>query len=143
MKPATNSDADFEIEVTPVDYGFVALDELTQTVSVVIDSSLVVSNDVVIDSFLVQPYTFTFAIRNTTSEARRFELRIPDTNFELVNVKYSGGHDVTLVQDGNDWVITGTIDAYQTVQGQQPNGFNGTLDPVHGDPILRNGKLTG
>ena len=69
-----------------------------------------------------------------------FEFVIPDANYELTNLVFNGsGQNVVLVQtanaDGtNDIVISGTLPAYQSLGGQQPNGFQGAINPTNGDP---------
>ena len=126
-----------DIEVTPVNQSYVAYDELTQSINIVIDSELQANDDIVIDSFIAQPWTFTFQIRNSTSEDRQFEFRIPDANYELTNLQLNGStQDVTVRQSGNDILIGGILPAYQSVGGQQPNGFLGAIAATNGTPFV-------
>ena len=95
---------------------------------------------IVVDSFQAAPWTFTFQIRNTTSGALDFEFVIPDANYELTNLVFNGsGQNVTLSQtqsaDGTyDITVSGTVPAFQSVGGQQPNGFQGAISPTNGTP---------
>ena len=96
-----------------------------------------------IDSFQQAPYTFTFQIRNTTSGPLDFEFLIPDASYELTNLVLNGsGQNVVVDQtyadsDLFDITISGTVPAYQSVGGQQPNGFSGALNPTSGSPLIR------
>ena len=70
-----------------------------------------------------------------------FEFVIPSTNYQLDNLVFNGsGQNVTLTQVPTDTgaviVITGTVPAYQSVGGQQPNGFNGQLTPTSDQPYI-------
>ena len=92
------------------------------------------------DSFQAAPWTFTFQVRNTTGDLLDFEFVIPNANYELTNLVFNGsGQNVVLDQSVNadgtyDIVISGTLPAYQSVGGQQPNGFQGAFTPTNGEP---------
>ena len=81
-------------------------------------------------------------IRNTTSEVVDFEFVIPNANYELSNLQFNGnGQQIELAQAANadgtfDIRISGTIPPFQSVGGQQPNGFGGALTPTSGDPQI-------
>jgi len=106
-------------------------------------SSLPVCSTIAVDSFLQAPWAFTFQIRNTTSGPLDFEFVIPDANYELTNLVFNGsGQSVALDQvlnaDGAyDITVTGTLPAFQSVGGQQPNGFQGATTPTSATPIVR------
>lgn len=95
---------------------------------------------VVVDSFIQAPWTFTFQVRNTTSESLDFEFVIPDANYELSNLVFNGSsQSVSLSQTANgdgtfDIVVSGVLPPFQSVGGQQPNGFQGALNPTSGPP---------
>ena len=99
-----------------------------------------------VDSFQAGPWTFTFQVRNTTSTALAFEFVIPDANYELTNLVFNGSsQDVKLVQvqnpDGtHEITISGTLPPFQSVGGQQPNGFQGAITPTNGTPQTNCGE---
>ena len=102
--------------------------------------SLPPCSSLAVDSFGAGPWFFTFQIRNTTSGPLDFEFVIPDANYQLTNLVFNGsGQDVTLDQTQNpdgtyDITVAGTLPAFQSVGGQQPNGFQGSLNPTNGTP---------
>lgn len=94
-------------------------------------------DDVVIDSFLALPWTFTFQVRNTTSSVKAFEFHVPDTNYDLAALIFNGSaDDVTLTEVDGGVVIAGTLPAWQSVGGIVPNGFTGSLWPSNGEPYV-------
>lgn len=72
-----------------------------------------------------------------------FELIIDNANYQLTNLVFNGsGRNVALTQtanpDGSYRInINGSIPAYQSVGGQQPNGFNGSLTPMSATPLIQ------
>ena len=102
--------------------------------------SLPVCSLLVVDSFQAAPWSFTFQVRNSTSAPLDFEFVIPDANYELTNLVLNGSSQgVSLSQAQNadgtyDITLVGTLPAWQSVGGQQPNGFNGQISPTNGEP---------
>ena len=96
----------------------------------------------VIDSFGQGPWFFQFQIRNSSAEQTDFEFLIPSANYELTNLQFNGsGQSLELVQTPNgdgtwDITLTGTVPGFQSVGGQQPNGFNGAITPTSDDPAV-------
>ena len=98
---------------------------------------------IAIDSFQAAPWTFTFQIRNTTAGALDFEFLVPNANYELTNLVFNGsGQNLSLDQNQNadgtyDITVSGTLPAFQSVGGQQPNGFQGAINPTNNQPETR------
>ena len=92
-----------------------------------------------VDSFQAGPWSFTFQVRNSTPAPLDFEFVIPDANYELTNLVLNGSsQDVALSQAQNadgtyDITLAGTLPAWQSVGGQQPNGFNGQISPTNSE----------
>ncbi len=102
----------------------------------------VACDEMVFDSFGAYAWSFQFQIRNASSEAQDFSFVIPDANYELDNLIFNGsGQDLELTQTPNgdgtfEIVLTGSVPAYQSVGGQQPNGFGGAISPSNGEPVV-------
>ncbi len=98
---------------------------------------LAACDDVVIDSFLALPYTFTFQVRNASSTVQRFEFVVPDVNYDLGALVFNGSaDDVTLVEADGSVIVAGTLPAYASVGGIVPNGWFGTFWPTNGEPYV-------
>ncbi len=99
-------------------------------------------DELVIDSFGANPWSFQFQIRNTTSTSQGFTFLIPDANYSIDNLVLNGsGENVEMTNIANgdgtyDIVLTGSVPAYQSVGGQQPNGFGGDISPSNGEPVV-------
>ena len=106
------------------------------------DVGLQPCSTVVLDSFIQAPFTFTFQARNTTSESTEFSIVIADASYELDNLQFNGsGQQIELVQSQNpdgtfDIEISGVIPPFQSVGAQQPNGFNGNVNPTSAPPEI-------
>lgn len=100
-------------------------------------------SSIAVDSFQQSGYTWAFQLRNTTAQTLIFQFVVPSTNYQLTNLVFSGsGQNMTLQQTTNgdgtsEITVSGSVPAYQSAGGQQPNGFNGQLNPTSGVPFTR------
>ena len=94
-------------------------------------------------SFERREKVFTFQVRNTTADVLEFEFVIPNANYELSNLVFNGsGQGAELDQVANaaglfDITVSGVLLAFQSVGGQQPNGFFGAITPTSDLPETR------
>lgn len=116
----------------------------TTTTSVVTSTpTMPLCSTIAVDSFQQSSYTWAFQLRNTTAQTLTFQLVIPSANYQLTNLVFSGsGQNMTLTQADNgdgtfELTVSGSVPAYQSAGGQQPNGFSGRLNPTSGQPFTR------